>query len=143
MPMQTRTLSDGGVGYGNPFLGPVDHTEQITVDLSDLTYADASGGEVDAKGYLIPGTPLKSDGTLLDGTVGEAVYGVVVEAVNVGVAVVAADTDLDALTDIQVAVARIGVVQRDIVEDNLGRVLSANEIAGFAAAGSLLTLTQT
>lgn len=145
MPMQRRTLSAGGQQYATAgiFVGPMGPTEQITVDLSDLTYADSSGGEVDGDGYLIPGTPLKADGSLADGTQGEYIYGVVIEPVYVGASNIDDDTDLDGLTDIQVAVCRAGLVNRDIVEDNLGRALSANEIAAFAAAGSNLMLTAT
>lgn len=145
MPLRTTSVATAGTQYATQglFVGPVDHTHSLLVDLSDLTYADESGGEVDADGYLIPGTPLKKDGTLADGTTDEFIFGVVVEPVNVGVGFVDADTDLDALTDIHVAVATVGQVNRDIVEDNLGRALSANEIAAFDAAGSKLVLLPT
>lgn len=144
MPFQRETVSAGGTNYGYPFVdGPRD-VEQITVDLSTMTYADNSGGEVDYDGYLIPGTPLNQYGDLCAGSVtDEYVYGVVTAPVYVGSDPIDADTDLDSLTDIQVAVARAGLVNRDVVEDNLGRALSAAEIAAFAAAGSNLALTST
>lgn len=144
MPMHRETVSAGGLQYGNIFVdGPRD-VEQITVDLSVMTYADESGGEVDADGFLIPGTPLNKYGDLCAGSVtDEFVYGVVIEATYVGSSPIAADTDLDSLTDIQVAVARSGLVNRDIIEDNLGRALNANELAAFVAAGSRLAITNT
>lgn len=147
MPITSTVRRAAATGYGSPFIdGPRD-VEEAKVDISGMTYADGSGGEVDADGYLIPGVPLKLSGGLLvlcDGTSGESVYGVVVAPVKVpGVTRVAADADLDALTDFPVAVARGGLVNRDMGEDNMGRAYSANEIAAFAAAGSRLALSAT
>lgn len=144
MPFSVRTVRSAGTGYGAVFVdGPRD-VEQITVDMSDLTYADGSGGEVDADGYIIPGVLLKSDGTLADATPGEYIYGVVIEATKVpGLTTVAADATVQAASDFQVAVARGGLLNRDMVEDNLGRALTANELAALAAAGSGLRITKT
>lgn len=144
MPFKREQKSAGGTQYGFPFIdGPRD-VEQITVDLSTLTYADGSGGEVDGDGYIIPGTPLNQYGDLIGGTVtDEYVYGVVIAPVYVGSDPIDADADLDSLTDIQVAVARAGLVNRDVVEDNLGRAINANEVTAFAAAGSGLALSST
>jgi len=144
MPFKREQVTAGGTQYGYPFVdGPRD-VEQITVDLSTLTFADGSGGEVDGDGYIIPGTPLNQYGDLCGGSVtDEFVYGVVTAPVYVGSNPIDADADLDVLTDIQCAVARSGLVNRDIVEDNLGRALNANEIAAFNAAGSELMITST
>lgn len=144
MPFKREVVTAGGAQYGYPFVdGPRD-VEQITVDLSTLTFADESGGEVDGDGYLIPGTPLNQNGDLCTGSpTDEYVYGVVTAPAYVGSDPIDADADLDGLTDIQVAVARSGLINRDIVEDNLGRALSASELAAFVAAGSHLSLTRT
>ena len=134
MPLSVTETAGNNV-YGNPFLGPVDHTVQIPIDISDLTVA-----EVDANGYLKPGVPFNRTGDTV--TAGE-VYGVTVEATKI-VAAGPTDVSLAANTGTAtVALATIAQIQRDIAEDNLGRAYTAAEIAGFAAAGSRLTLTNT
>lgn len=136
MPMEITTVAAGN-NYGNPFIGPIDHTDQITVDVSGLTT-----DEVDAYGYLKPGVPLARTGILV-GASPAYVYGVVIEAVKI-VPINPTNGTLAAVTvDPIVAVAVVGVVNRDIAEDNLGRAYSANEIAGFDAAGSKIVLTNT
>lgn len=142
MPISVTTVRAAGTAYGAVFVdGPRD-VEQITVDMSVLTYADASGGEVDADGYLIPGVLLKSDGTLADGTTDEAIYGVVIEATKVpGLTTVAADATVQAASDFPVAVARGGLLNRDMIEDNLKRAISANELAAISNSNLLLTAT--
>jgi len=135
MPMRSEVLRAGGEAYANPFVGPINHTLHVKLDVSGMTTA-----EVDAYGYLKPGVPLTEAGTLV--TSG-AVHGVTVEAVKIVAAnptnvTLAADT-----SDPLVAVANIGIVNRDIAEDNLGRAYTGAEVAGFAAAGSKLVLTTT
>lgn len=127
MPMRVEDRSQGGVGYATPFVGPVDHTEVIVVDLASMTAA-----EVDAKGYLKPGVPLAADGKL----VGEdgVVHGVTIEPLKV------TDASGDRYSSMPVALAVIGAVNKDIIEDNLGRALTADEVAGFSAAGCLIRL---
>jgi hypothetical protein len=216
--MTLEAVSAGGAGYNSLglFVGPVDHTDVVRVDVSALTTA-----EVDADGYLKPGVPFKSDGTLCarrpgqytkvaaggaaaaqltvtgiattdqltgvilhvnsgsaslirvsdltseftipaankivntgSGTVttgesllvtyettAEYVFGVVMEPVKVAAA--NDGTSLSAATDIDVAVARVGVINRDAAEDNLGRAYTAIELAAFAAKGSHLAVTLT
>jgi hypothetical protein len=143
MPMQIRTLSAGGAGYGDPFVHGPQNVEQMTIDLSTLTYS-AGAGEVDADGYIKPGTPVQAPNSAAPGALvsGASQYaGVIVEAVYVGADPIDADADLDALTDIQAAVARGGLVNRDIIEDNLGRALSANEVAALEAGGIRVSAT--
>lgn len=135
MPMRVKSLTAAGAAFGYPFLGPMNHTLTVRLDASVLT-----ANELDANGYIVPGTPLKADGTLVSGT-GQLIRGVVIEPIKVADGNAAAD--IAAGVDQDIAIGVIGIVQRDIVEDNLGRVLSADEIAAFAAAGSLLTLTAT
>lgn len=113
----------GSVTYGAPFVGPMQHTAAINVDLSALTAA-----EIDAKGWLKPGIPLSKAGALVG--VGVKVFGVVIEA-----APVAADNataTIAALGVVPVVVGVLGAVNQDIAEDNLGRAYTAEEVAGFA-----------
>jgi hypothetical protein len=131
MPMKV-TKTAGGTNYGFPFVGPMDHPLHVKLDVSGLTT-----DEVDSEGYLKPGVPLTSAGILV---ASGAVYGVTIEAVKIADdnTALAGDT-----SDPLVAIGTIGVVNRDVVEDNLGRALTSAEIAGFSAAGSKLVLTTT
>lgn len=131
MPMRVKDTADAGEVHANPFVGPIDHPIAIRVDVSTLTDA-----EVDDYGYLRPGTPLTRAGTLPG--VDEFVFGCVIEGAKVADDNVAAT--LAAAEDVDVAVTVIGAVNRAILEDNLGRVLTANEIAAFDAAGSKVAL---
>ena len=145
MPITSTVRRAASTGYGSPFVdGPRD-VEQITVDMSTLTYADGSGGEVDADGYIIPGTPLQAANSAAPGALVSSTgqyVGVVIEAVKVpGLTTVAADATVQAATDFQVAVARGGLLNRDMVEDNLGRALSANELAALELSGIHYTAT--
>jgi hypothetical protein len=143
MPIRVRTLTAGGTGYQYPLQqGPFER-EQITADLSTLTYS-AGAGEVDIDGYIKPGTPLLAPNSAAPGALvsGASQYaGVVIEATYVGSDPIDADADLDSLTDIQVVIARGGILNRDAVEDNLGRALTANEIAALEAGGVRVTGT--
>jgi hypothetical protein len=69
-----------------------------------------STAEVDTDGILKPGVPIASDGTLVGAA--QKVYGV--------------------------TIATIGQVSQDVVEDVLGRVLTADEIAGFVGTPLVL-----
>jgi hypothetical protein len=126
MPI-TVTSRPGGVNHPNPFRSPINATMQLRVDVSGLT-----ANEVDVDGYLKPGVPLARDGTLVGAA--EAVRGCNVEAVKI--AADNAPATLAAANDVDVAVATFVVVSQDILEDILGRVLTAAEIAGFDLAGS-------
>lgn len=135
MPMSITTTA-GGIGYGNPFIGGVNHPAQIKVDVSGLTT-----DEVDQFGYLKPGVPLTKTGVLVGS--GAFVYGVTIEAQKI-VPDNPTNTTLAAVTaDPIIAVNTVGHVNRDVIEDNLGRALTADEIAGFDAAGSKIALSAT
>ena len=138
MPITVRSRASEAASYGNPLVGPAEYRDVVLLDISDLTTF-----EVDAENYVKPGLPLAKDGS----TVGSAVpvYGVVMEATKLVHATdPATDVSLAADTGtMQIAVCTHGIVNRDIVEDNLGRALTADEIAGFALAGSHLHLTRT
>jgi hypothetical protein len=130
--------TDGGMNYGNVFVGPVDHPAHIKVDISGLT-----DKEVDSRGYLKPGVPFEEDGTLVGS--GEFVFGVTIEAVKLPLAVLPATTSSlgSETSDCFVAVGTIGQVSQDVAEDNLGRAYTGDEIAGFNVAGSKLVLLPT
>jgi hypothetical protein len=137
MPISV-TKTTGTTGYGHPFVNGVLGLQQVVVDISELTIA-----EVDADGYLKAGVPFKKDGTLLDGTANEFVYAVNPEAIKI-VQYVPTDVLLAADTaTIPVGMGTIGEINRDIAEDNMGRAYTANELAAFDRAGSMIHLTRT
>jgi hypothetical protein len=133
MPISIKTTA-GGTAYASPFVGAPRDVLHVKVDVSTLTSA-----EVDSKGYIKPGVPLTIAGALI-GSSNTARVGIVVEATKVA----EAGATLSGVTlDPFVAVAFGGTVNRDIIEDNLGRAVSANEIAGLngIASGIVLSLT--
>ena len=135
MPLKVTTTT-GTTGYGHPIVGEAGGLLQIVVDISELTIA-----EVDADGMLKPGVMFKSDGTQPDGS--GFVYGVNPEPIKI-VDYVPTDVLLAADTaTIPVGCVTSGILNRDIIEDNLGRSLTGNEITALAAAGSHFTLTNT
>lgn len=132
MPISIAATA-GGLTHAPVFVGQITGTDVVKVDISDL-----SDKEVDVDGYLKPGVPLAKDGNLVGSTV--PVWGVVIEATKITTG--NTDTILDAATDCFVTVG-FGLVNRDIAEDNLGRALTADEIAGFDLAGSNCRITRT
>jgi hypothetical protein len=132
MPITVTSLASEQGSYGNPFVGAIEHRDVVKVDISGLTT-----DEVDSLGYLKPGVPFTKAGILV--TTGN-VYGVSIEAIKI--AADNASATLAAATDCFVALGTHGLINRDIVEDNLGRVLTAAEIAGMADGGAL-KLTRT
>lgn len=217
MPFAVRTVRNAGTGYGSPFVdGPRD-VEQITVDMSTLTYSSGAG-EVDADGYIKPGvilnragdritaaeggqttasvaggaagdhtvTGITTDDEILEvisenttsgvstnltsefsitgtntinnaggtSTAGAVLFVryldasaeqeacVVIEAVKVpGLSNVSDDTAVQAASDFQLAVARGGLLNLDMIEDNLGRALTGAEKAAVSQSNLLLTAT--
>ena len=136
MPMLVEKTA-GGMTHSNPFIGGVNHPAQITIDVSGLTT-----NEVDQFGYLKPGVPLTKTGVLV-GASPAFVYGVTFEAQKI-VPANPTNTTLAAVTvDPIITINTVGHVNRDVIEDNLGRALTANEIAGFDAAGSKIALSAT
>jgi hypothetical protein len=221
------TKTTGAAVYGSPFVGPVNHTAAIDVDLTGLT-----SDEIDAKGYLKPGVPLSRAGALIaaltrstpgtpaytragtsDGVIGSVVgrFGAPAETITatcitedtdagtfrvegsvsgfLGIATVAVAFDspvigftiadgaedwdigdvitipvtggvqdkvfgvvpaptkvaadnavatIAALGTVPVVLALIGAINRDVVEDHLGRALTAAEVAGFAGTPVVL-----
>lgn len=137
MPYEIQDVAATEPRYQEPFIGDILSPVQIKVDVSTLTT-----DEVDAKGRIKPGVALGKDGKRLTGVAGEYVFGVVPEPSKVA-AMNPTNVTLAAQTqDYFVAVVRIGVLDRDAAEANLGRVLSAEEIVGFEAAGCKLALSR-
>lgn len=132
MPITIRSLASEQNSYGNPFVGAIEHRDVVKVDISGLTT-----DEVDALGYLKPGVPFTKAGILV--ATGVA-YGVTIEAIKI--ATDNASATLAAATDCFVALGTHGVLNRDIMEDNLGRALTGAEVSGFADDGAL-KLTRT
>lgn len=132
MPLASKTISSAGKIYGRPFEGAVEHRAQVTIDVTALTSA-----EVDSKGYLKPGVPFRQVSAGVAGLVNAAaqvIFGVSIETIKVANGNAAGDLS-GASTAFPIALATICQVRRGIIEDNLGRVLSANELAAFVAAG--------
>ena len=127
MPLQRTSILAADDVLASPFLGPNKLGIAIVVDPSIF-----STGEVDANGYLKPGVPLTRAGALI--AAAGAVYGCVAEAVKIAKS--SSQTDRDAAPNIEVAVYVECFVNRAVLEDILGRVLTAAEIAGFDLAGS-------
>jgi len=132
-PLSSKTLVSADSLYDSPFIKLI-ATGVVTVDVSGLTT-----DEVDADGYIKPGVPLKSDGTLVAATETE-MFGVVVEATKIPDADDNLAATLGAATDFQLAVAVYAVVNRAVTEDILGRVLTADELTAFG--NSTLVLQQ-
>lgn len=136
MPLRIENTA-GGKSWSNPFVGEMGPPAHLKLDVSTLTT-----DEVDSRGYLKPGVPLKVNGALVSGA-GQVVYGMTCEAQKI-VADNPTNTTLgEDTSDPLVTVIISGLVNLDVVEDNLGRALSANELAAIAAAGCHLLLTTT
>lgn len=126
----------GTTTYGHPLVGDSGPLLQVVVDISELTIA-----EVDADGFLKPGAMFKSDGTQPDGS--GFLYAINPEPIKI-IDYVPTDVLLAADTaTIPVGMVTAGVINRDVVEDNLGRAMTANELTAAVAAGSQFTLTNT
>lgn len=123
MPGRVKAVSNKGELHPSPFIGPIDHTTTVRVDVSGL-----DNKAVDSKGWLKPGVILTRTGALAGDGETDALkgFGAVVEAVKVAEGNTTAL--LGAGSDIDVAVAVICVINRDILEDSLGRALTTHEL---------------
>ena len=118
MPISV-TSTAGGVAYGDIRVG------ECQVHQGLLAAASLAASR-DALGSLPVGLPVQVDGTPIT-TTGQAIFGLVgPEAVKLGSVNVFGNLILS------------GNVNRDMIEDNLGRALSANEIAALPAAIRLI-----
>lgn len=107
---------------------PVNLTSQFTISAANQI--NNTGGTATTADYLVVTFEVQD----------QYVYGVTVAPVKVATN---NTTALATATDIDVTVATVGQLNRDVGEDNLGRAYNANEIAGFAASGSHLRLLKT
>lgn len=117
MPI-TSSSTAGGTGYIDIRVGTAHNVHQATLDVSAIT--------ADADGYIPPGLPLQASGAPVSGVSQTAKYVVGPEAVKEG----AADHFGNVLLD--------GPLNQDAIEDNLGRVLTADELSALAAGGFTL-----
>lgn len=127
--MYQRTFP-GGSPYNSPFVGPLDFTVHVPLDVSALTNT-----LVDQKGKLKPGAVLTPAGTPPDGTEGETA---VLNLETIRVAEGNSTAALEAAADRTIACLAIGIAKRAVLEENLGRELSANELAALKAGGITL-----
>lgn len=131
MPLRKEVTFTGGTDHGNPWVGPVNHTVSVPVDLSALT-----DDEIDEHGFVKPGVPLTKAGILV--TVGVAVFGCTRAHTKVADDNEAAT--IAALGTVDITVGTIGQINQDLAEDILGRAYTADELAGFNLAGSKIVL---
>lgn len=137
MPLKVKKTA-GGTTYAPVFLGEILAMEQVLVDVSELTTA-----EVDADGWLKPGVPFKQDGTLADGS--GHIYAVNPEPQDLMLSTIP-PTDVSLAADTKtfpLGMGTMGIVNRDVIEDNLGRALTANELTAFTTAPCKINLTLT
>lgn len=122
MPFRRKALFSGGQHIPVPFVGPVEHTVSVPVDLSALT-----DDEITSDGFVKPGVPLTKAGILV---ASGSVFGLTVDYVKVADDN-AADT-IAALGTVDIPVATICQVNQDVAEDILGRAYTGAELAGMA-----------
>lgn len=134
MPTLVTKAAGDLTALASPFIGDYQPLH-VKVDVSAFTTR-----EVDANGYLKPGVPMSLLGVPLAGIEGE------VPAVTIESAKIAANNVAGTLAtsqDVFVACGVTGVVNRDVMEDNLGGVLSAPEIAALNGPNSKIVLSLT
>lgn len=134
MPLKVTEVA-GGTVHPNPFVGPILMTATVLLDVSTLDTE-----EVDQNGWIKPGVIVQADGDIITGA-SQIAYGAVAEAVKI--AADNAPATLAAAADVSIPVAIWCLLNRDILEDSLGRALSANELAAVAIAGSHVAITNT
>lgn len=121
MPISVTNTAAAGAAYADIRVGEC-QVHQVLLDVSGLTGVD------DANGSLPVGLPIKADGTpVAAGT--DVLFGLIgPEPVKLG----AADHFGNAFVS--------GTFNRDMIEDNLGRALSANELAALALVKDRINL---
>jgi hypothetical protein len=124
MPTKVTTIdAGGGTTYVDPFL-PGDSAPSVAIPI---TVSGLTSAEVDAYGFLKPGVGFQRNGTLPSALTGQTIFGVTTEAIKVAKSNAAGD--LAAAGTPEVALRTRGDLNRAIMESNLGRVLTANELA--------------
>lgn len=119
--------------YSSPFAtGGNGNNIHVKVDIATLT-----SREVDAKGYLKPGVPLKQDTGTLPTAAGDLVV-MVAEQTKIA----SGNTGLAAITAKPLIACRPeGTVNHDMLVSVLGAELTTGEKAAINGAGSNLRLT--
>jgi hypothetical protein len=128
MPIKVRTTA-GATAYGDIRAGAYNNVRQLKLDISNLFAA------VDAQGYLPVGLPIEADGTTVDADLGTLVGGGLLGPEAVGP--FPADTEADVFANVITS----GQVNQDMIEDNLGRALTAFELTALAAAKGITLVT--
>lgn len=118
MPMSVTNTAAAGVAYGDIRVGEC-QVHQVLLDVSGLGAADDTGGSLPV-GLPITaaGIPVAAGTDVIAGLIGP-------EPVKLGAA--------DHFGNIFIS----GAFNRDMIEDNLGRALSANELAAIALVGAI------
>lgn len=118
MPIDVTTTTAAGRSYIDVRAGQC-NVHQVKLDVSTLTGSD------DADGNLPPGLPIRVNGAPVTGGT-DVLMGVIgPESVKIGT------------TDIFGNVITDGPLNKNAIEDNLGRSLSANELAALALIPAL------
>ncbi len=118
MPINFGTTAARGRAYVDVRVGEC-QIHQGLIDVSTLS------GEVDADGFLPPGLPIRKTGAPATGTT-DVMLGVIgPEPVKLQAA--------DHFGNVILS----GNLNRDAIEDNLGRALNANELASLALVGAI------
>lgn len=122
-----KEVSAGGdvAAPAGVFINGPEGLVQLKCDVSAFVSSDW----VNTEGYILPGTPLRYSGGLLlpiDGVSQTAEY-CVVEATYLG----DLKANLASASDTDIGLATGGQINRAVLEDMIGRVLNANELAAF------------
>ncbi len=121
MPMNVTNTAAAGTAYGDIRVGDAD-IHQGVIDVSTLTGVD------DANNSLPVGLPIRANGAPITGGTDD-VFGLVgPEPVK-----------LQAVDHFGNVMVR-GTFNRDMIEDNLGRALTANELAAIALVADRIQL---
>jgi len=122
--------------YHNVFIGRVDHPSHVKLAAGALTT-----DTVDPDGWLKPGVPLTKTG-VLPTAAGTLVYGCTIEEMKVAKDNSAGELAAAAAAGLFAVVNTLGLANLDLIESNLGRALTAGELAAFAASPNI-QLTKT
>lgn len=128
-PLKTST-SSGGNEYSLPHLGDSNEKISVLLDVSALYDTDL----IDSKGYVKPGAVFRYDSgnkvaVPVDGA-DQTAYGISLAAVKV--ADDAQEATLNAAQDFEIVLLVGGTFDRALIEGNLGRALTANELTAIA-----------
>lgn len=125
--MKIETTQAAGESYASAFIGPVDHRRNVNVDVTALPADTGSGGALDENGVLKPNYPLRDTGAPISGPGQRAVVTVEGSKLlkdNVAATIAAGGTRM-------IGCADRGAINRRIMEDTMGRVLTADEISAL------------